>query len=118
MTNLSRARERVASIVAQAVNMALAGAGSPGRLHETSDGATETADRIIRALDGLGRGDEPEGWRPIESAPMNEPAEFCPPLRNCYGEMEQRFRGKFGCWSSLYKATHWRPLPKPPEPKP
>ena len=73
---------------------------------------------ILDALDGLGRGDEPEGWRPIESAPMNEPAEFWPPLRNCYGEMEQRFRGKFGCWSSLYKATHWRPLPKPPEPKP
>jgi hypothetical protein len=118
MTNLSRARERV-----EAMADRLSKVGEYGIQLDCDQARPFAADlrAILSALDGLGRGDEPGGWQGIESAPRDEPAEFWlewkdemaaqnPPLRDCYGEMEQRFRGKFGCWSSLYKATHWRPL--------
>lgn len=64
------------------------------------------------------------GWRPIETAPRDEICDFwiewadgCGPGRPL-GETpyahRQRFRGKFGGWSSVEKATHWMPLPEPP----
>lgn len=67
-------------------------------------------------------------WQPIETAPKDIDVFFwvipktaeesyvdtsgnpiISPHDNCY-----RVTGKFGCWSSLYKATHWMPHPAPP----
>lgn len=65
-------------------------------------------------------------WRPIESAPKDEVCDFWldwaddvaplnPPLGESLWSGERWFRGKYNCWSSVYKATHWSPLPPPPD---
>lgn len=66
-------------------------------------------------------------WLPIESAPQAEVCDFWlewaddiaahdgqKPLGQADWANEQRFRGHLGCWSSVYKATHWMPLPAAP----
>lgn len=69
----------------------------------------------------------PEGWQPIETAPMNVLALFwVVPLsedetftdtsgKPILSSGEPRIRmEKYGGWSSLSKATHWMPLPAAP----
>lgn len=65
-------------------------------------------------------------WQPIESAPKDIVCDFWlewaddtaplnPPLGSSQWKHDQLFRGKFGTWGSVYKATHWQPLPEGPK---
>lgn len=65
------------------------------------------------------------GWRTIDSAPKDGVCDFwldwaddCAMLNKplTADNPNRWFRGRLGCWGSLYKATHWRPLPSPPVP--
>jgi hypothetical protein len=75
---------------------------------------------------------QPEGWQPIATAPKDVEALFwviAKTAEEAYLDEDGHsiFTGgapriekcKLGHWSSLSKATHWRPLPPPPagEPK-
>jgi hypothetical protein len=76
---------------------------------------TEIGDAMERVRNG--------GWQPIETLPHpNSKAMFwldwaddCAALNPGHPHYDVRlFVGMNGCWSSLYKATHWQPLPAPP----
>ena len=66
-------------------------------------------------------------WQPIVTAPQEEPVLFWVVPKtadeafvNSRGDpivgvfAPYIFFGRFECWSSLSKATHWMPLPSPP----
>jgi hypothetical protein len=61
-------------------------------------------------------------WQPIETAPESQPCLFwldwaddvIEPNRS---PTERLFMGKRRCWTSIYKATHWMPLPPSPTPE-
>jgi len=62
-------------------------------------------------------------WQPISSFNvLYEDSEFLFWLDNADDLINPKkltpkqsfFTGKFRCWSSVNKATHWMPLPKPP----
>jgi hypothetical protein len=66
-------------------------------------------------------------WRPYIEFPNDDASKFdfwlewadgvggsCPPLGKTKWADAQRFRGRNKCWSSLYKATFFMPLPAPP----
>lgn len=70
------------------------------------------------------------GWQDIATAPTNTEVFFwCVPKpeEEAYADTSGRsifsagppflHRGKWKSWGSLYKATHWKPLPAPPEVK-
>jgi hypothetical protein len=69
-------------------------------------------------------------WQPISTAPKDEAVDFwITPLTVqdkhytdssgnpilMLDEPPRRHVGKYGTWSSLMKATHWMPQPKPPQ---
>jgi hypothetical protein len=69
----------------------------------------------------------PQDWQPIESAPRRTEALFWLVPKSpeeayhdsCGQPIVATFppyivKGEYGRWSSLSKATHWMPLPKPP----
>jgi hypothetical protein len=61
-------------------------------------------------------------WQSIETAPKDSIALYWLEwAKGCGGgqpisQSERVFKGKQGGWCSLYKATHWQPLPEPPIP--
>ena len=65
-------------------------------------------------------------WQPIETAPKEGKCMFWlefsddskhlnPPLEFSPWSKDQIFIGQFRRWASIYKATHWMPLPDPPK---
>ncbi len=71
------------------------------------------------------RAEQDDGWQPIETAPKNAKVMFWTEWADDIGTVEWRklhphplepvFIGEHGTWSSILKATHWRPLPTPPK---
>lgn len=74
---------------------------------------------------------EPQGWQPIETAPRDEEVFFwvVPKTpeeafidtsgKSIFGTHGPHWhRGRLKTWSSLSKATHWMPLPAPPDGRP
>lgn len=66
-------------------------------------------------------------WQPIETAPRDADLLFwvvSKSAEEAYVDSSGKpivshapprlHRGRFGSWSALSKATHWRPLPEPP----
>jgi hypothetical protein len=71
---------------------------------------------------------QPEGWRLVDKdTPQNMKAlfflDYADDMKPEAGSMfawhsiEERYHfGKYGCWSSIYKATHWMPWSYPVQP--
>lgn len=63
-------------------------------------------------------------WQPAATAPHDQVCDFWlewaddvkddSPLGQSRWSYDQQFRGKRGCWGSVYKAAYWRHLPAPP----
>ena len=81
------------------------------------------ADTVEQARQALSDSPAPsDGWLPIESAPHAETVLLYRPIPALYGEIyvATKITGAHGPgWCTpdgfeIFKATHWRPLPKPP----
>lgn len=79
-------------------------------------------DEVMPSVSSGGpRHTEPSPWQKIGEAPPAraifwlEWADDCAPLNPPMAEIDHVFLGWHRCWSSVFKATHWQPLPPPPE---
>jgi hypothetical protein len=62
------------------------------------------------------------GWRGIASAPKDRECDFWLEWADDVASINpslkyHHHRGRYGTWSSVFKATHWQPLPSPPAAK-